>query len=168
MITDNDTADDDDDRTAGPGMAWIDPPARPGDLMTVVHAEPAAVPAARALTRQWLSTLNWPIEDAEDVELAVNEAIANVVDHAYPPDTPGTATLHAWVSAHPSTRHRGVVVTVTDHGRWAAHHPDSHAPDARGHGLAVMSGCMAELHIQRAAAGTTIVMISTAIPPDAA
>jgi anti-sigma regulatory factor (Ser/Thr protein kinase) len=57
-------------------------------------------------------------------------------------------------------RQRRVVVAVTDRGRWAAYHPDSPAPQARGHGLAMMSGCMAELHIQRSVAGTTVIMIS--------
>jgi serine/threonine-protein kinase RsbW len=152
---------DDQTTTALPGLR-IERPASPGDLMTVVHAVPAAVPAARKLVRRWLDTLTWPIEDAEDIELAVNEAISNVVDHAYPPDVPGPATLHAWVSTDLRTRQRRVVVAVTDRGGWAAHHPDSPAPHARGHGLAVMSGCMAELHIQRSVAGTTVIMISAA------
>ncbi|WP_218593247.1 hypothetical protein, partial [Pseudonocardia oceani] len=30
----------------------------------------------------------------------------------------------------------------------------------RGHGLAVMSGCMEEMHIQRGTAGTTVVLVS--------
>ena len=136
----------------------------PDDLMEVVDAVPAAVPAARRTIRRWLDTLAWPPENAEDVVLAVNEAIANAVEHAYPPAGPGTATLHAWLSTDPRTRDRRVVVAVTDRGRWAGHHPDSPAPHARGHGLAVMSGCMAELHVQRSAAGTTIIMISAAVP----
>ncbi|ODU05201.1 MAG: hypothetical protein ABS81_08275 [Pseudonocardia sp. SCN 72-86] len=57
---------------------------RPEDLMTVVAAVPAAA----------------------DVVLALNEALANVVDHAYPPDAPGTATLHAWIATDPRTAHR--------------------------------------------------------------
>ncbi len=169
-VTDNDT----DDTTTTAGLL-TDRPRRPNDLMTVVHAVPVAVPAARQRVRQWLDTLEWPVEHAEDIELAVNEAIANVVDHAYPPDAPGTATLHVWVSADPRTRNRRIVIVVTDRGRWAAYPPDTPMPDtpmpdtpmpdARGHGLVVMSGCMAELHIQRSTAGTTVIMISTAVPP---
>ncbi len=150
----------DDGEMAAPGELRVARSVRPDDLMTVVHAAPAAVPAARELVRRWLDTLAWPTGDAEDIELAVNEAIANVVDHAYPPDAPGPATLHAWVSVDPRTGQRRVTVAVTDRGRWAAYHPDSPAPQARGHGLIVMSGCMAELHIQRSVAGTTVIMIS--------
>jgi serine/threonine-protein kinase RsbW len=150
---------EDDTPTAAPRLQ-ITRPTGPGDLMTVVHAAAAAVPAARKQMRRWLDTLAWPTEEAEDIELAVNEAIANVVDHAYPPDAAGSATVHAWVSTDPRTRRRRVVVAVTDRGRWAAHHPDSPAPQTRGHGLVVMSGCMAELHIQRSVAGTTVIMIS--------
>lgn len=136
----------------------------PDDLMVVVDAVPAAVPAARARLRTWLDALVWPTEDAEDVELAVNEALANVVDHAYPPGAPGRATLHAWTAQPPGAPRRRVVITVTDRGRWAAHHPDDVPLAARGHGLVVMGGCMAELHIQRSVAGTTVVMISEDVP----
>lgn len=76
-------------------------------------------------------TLGWPTETAEDIELATNEAVSNVVDHACPPDAPGTATLHAWTSTDPETHER----------------------------------CTAELHIQRSAAGTTVIMISAAVAP---
>lgn len=152
---------------ADPGLA-TNREVRPEDLMAVVLAVPAAVPAARALMRTWLRGRAWPAEPAADVVLALNEALANVVDHAYPPDAPGTATLHAWIFTDPRTVHRRAVVAVTDRGRWAAHHPESPAPAARGHGLIMMSGCMAELHIQRADAGTTVIMISSAVPPAAA
>lgn len=143
----------------------FEPAARPDEFMTVVHAVPAAVPATRKLIRQWLETLAWPTEDAEDIELATNEAVSNVVDHAYPPDAPGTATLHAWTSTDPDTHERRVVVTITDRGRWGAHHPAGPAPAARGHGLVVMTGCTAELHIQRSPAGTTVIMVSPEVAP---
>lgn len=133
--------------------------------MTVVSAVPMALPAVRALMRDWLLAWAWPIEPAADVVLALNEALANVIDHASPPDAPGSATLHAWITTDPRTGHRRAVVAVTDRGRWAAYHPESPASAARGHGLIMMSGCMAELHIQRAAAGTTVIMISAAVPP---
>jgi anti-sigma regulatory factor (Ser/Thr protein kinase) len=135
------------------------------DLMTVLPAVPASLPQVRALLRGWLAEHSWPVCGAEDIELAVNEAITNVIEHAYPPDAPGTAILHAWVSVDPLGSTRRVVATVVDRGRWAAHHPGDHPLFARGHGLVVMSGCLAELHIQRSTAGTSVIMVSAAAPP---
>jgi len=110
----------------------VERPAQSRDLMLVLPALPGSLRAARAAIRAGLDPLGWPTERAEDIELAVNEAVANVVDHAYPPGAPGPANLHAWLSTNPRTRDRRIVVTVTDRGRWARHHPDTHpAPDAR-------------------------------------
>jgi len=137
----------------------VERPAQSRDLMLVLPALPGSLRAARAAIRAGLDPLGWPTERAEDIELAVNEAVANVVDHAYPPGAPGPANLHAWLSTDPRTRDRRIVVTVTDRGRWARHHPDTHPLPTRGHGLVVMRGCMDELHVQRGAAGTTVIMV---------
>lgn len=75
---------------AAPGRR-VDRTAQPEDLMLVLPAVPASVRAARTRIRHWLDCLTCPLPVAEDVELGVNEAIANVVDHAYPPDAPGQA-----------------------------------------------------------------------------
>jgi anti-sigma regulatory factor (Ser/Thr protein kinase) len=136
--------------------------------MAALPAQATSLRRVRALLRDWLAEQSWPVTVAEDVELAVNEAVSNVIDHAYPPEHPGSATLHAWVSIEPRTGTRRVVAAVLDRGRWATHHPDIHPPSARGHGLVVMNGCMAELHIQRSAAGTTVIMISESVPPSTA
>lgn len=133
-------------------------PEHPGDLMTVLPAEPGSLRPVRKLVRTWLAGHGWPEDDAEDVELAVNEAVANVVDHAYRPGTEGTVTLHAWVRDTAGARR--VVATVLDRGRWGAHQPVTPPAHTRGHGLAVMSGCMEEMHIQRGTAGTTVVLVS--------
>lgn len=138
-------------------------PPRPDDLMVAVLAVPQSVRAVRRLVRDWLDGHAWPVENAEDIELAVSEAITNVVDHAYPPDVPGQATLHAWLSRVPHRAGRRVAVVVTDRGRWGAHQPATPPAAARGHGLVVMGSCMAELHIQRSTAGTTVMMISAEV-----
>jgi serine/threonine-protein kinase RsbW len=142
----------------------LDRPAQSRDLVIVLDAVPAALSAARAKVRT-LNEWGWPLADAADIELAVNEAIANVIEHAYPPEETGPVSVHAWVSVNPRDGKRRVVVAVTDRGRRGTHHPEVHPASARGHGLVVMSGCMAELHIERGAAGTTIVMISYPVPP---
>lgn len=138
--------------------------AHPQDLMIALPALASSLREVRGLLRDWLTEQSWPATAAQDIELAINEAISNVVDHAYPPEHPGSATLHAWVAIDHRTRTRRVVATVLDHGRWAAHHPDTYPLAARGHGLVVMNACLAELHIQRSAAGTTVIMISESLP----
>lgn len=135
--------------------------------MTALAATPAAARQVRVRVRQWLARHQWPVEDAEDVELAVSEAVANVVDHAYPPLVSGPVSVHAWVSNDPRTPQRRVVMAVSDRGRWAAHHPASPSPAVRGHGLPMMRAVMAELHIQSSANGTTVIMVSSSVgaPP---
>jgi serine/threonine-protein kinase RsbW len=139
--------------------------AHPGDLMSVLPAQPATLRQGRSLVQQWLADQHWPSEDAQDVVLAVHEAVANVVDHAYPPTATGSVHLHAWVSVEPRTRARRVVATVTDRGCWRAEHRAAADPTSRGYGLVMMSGCMAEMHIQRSASGTTVILISPTVPP---
>lgn len=57
--------------------------------MVVVAATAVSVPLVRARLRRWLGELGWPAEDAEDIVLAVNEAVSNVVEHAYSGDHVG-------------------------------------------------------------------------------
>ena len=123
-----------------------------------------SVSGVRRRLRRWLDVLGWPEAEADDIVLAVNEAVANVVDHAYPPDQPGSASMHAWLSTATSTARRRVVVTVTDRGRWAAYHPSGVPARLRGRGLAMMQACMAEMHVQPSAAGTTVILASRAVP----
>lgn len=139
---------------------------RPEDLMAVFPAVSASLPPARALLRQWLTGQAWPEASAEDVVLAVCEALVNVIDHAYPPTATGSAHLHAWVSVEPRTGARRVIAAVTDHGSWNPDHRATEHAGYRGHGLGVMSGCMAGLHIQRSARGTSIILTSAEVPAE--
>ena len=50
----------------------------------VVPASASSLAAVRKWLRSWLEELGWPTEAAQDIVLAVNEAITNVVEHAYP------------------------------------------------------------------------------------
>lgn len=142
---------------AAPGAA---PPREPGadDLVIVTPALAEHLRAIRRRVRSWLRAQQWPEDAAEDIELATDEALANSVDHAYSPGAPGPMSVHAWVTGEPDAGRR-VVVSVTDHGRWAHHHPAT-----RGRGIVVMTACTAEMHIQHSARGTTVVMVSHTVP----
>jgi serine/threonine-protein kinase RsbW len=136
---------------------------RPGELMTVLPAVPVSASVARTLLTSWLTSIDWPDTDQHDIVIAVNEAIANVIDHAYPPGTVGRVHLHAWSTLDHRNQERRVIAAITDRGSWRHEHrrPGS---EHRGRGLLMMTGCMAEVHIECAAGGTSIVLVSTPAP----
>jgi len=136
----------------------------PGDLMAVWPAASPFLSRVRVAVRSWLTRHDWPREPADDIILAADEAVANAIVHAYRPaaDLSGAARvhLHAWVSVEPRTRVRRVVVAVTDRGRWRSEPEGGAMPGRRQHGLDMMNGVMAETHIQRSPAGTTVILVS--------
>ena len=153
----------------GPVTTTGAPP--PGsDLALVLPASPASQRRLRAALSQWLDAARWPAEAADDIVLAANEAAGNVIDHAYPPGQPGTIRVHAWISHRPGPsphQHepgRRVTLAVTDEGSWSATHRSIDPAGHRGHGLTVMTATSAEVHIQRSAGGTSVVLVSHVVP----
>jgi anti-sigma regulatory factor (Ser/Thr protein kinase) len=65
-------------------------------LRRLLPAQPGSLRPARAAIAEWLTQLHWPGDDAEDLILAVNEAVTNAIEHAYPADRPGSLGLCAW------------------------------------------------------------------------
>jgi serine/threonine-protein kinase RsbW len=144
-------------------------PVHADDLVAVVPALPARVRDARDRLRSWLADRGWPQQEAEDMVLAVNEAVTNVVEHAYPPGRIGMCHLHAWVSTTPQTGERRLVATVTDRGRWPDHVERASGEDRfRGRGLELMRGLVEQMYVQRSAGGTTIILIGSVDPATAA
>jgi serine/threonine-protein kinase RsbW len=133
-------------------------------LMQVLPAVPHSLRHARVAFTEWLTQLQWPADDADDLILAVNEAVANVIDHAYPAGNPGAVGLHAWRSAGSSPATRRVTITITDHGDWDREHRTIDPAGRRGQGLALMSACTAKMQIQRSAGGTTVTLVSNDAP----
>ena len=95
------------------------PPYEPPPLRLVVHAEPAAVLIVRRSLRQWLDALAWPEPDSDDVVIAVNEACANAIEHAYPPEKLGRVEIDGRLVE--SVNQRQVTLVVHDGGRWQPH-----------------------------------------------
>ena len=97
----------------------------------------------RAVTR-WLEDLEVPRPVATEIVMAVHEAAANVVEHAYGP-TGGTITITA--------KHEGdqVDVLVRDSGPWRG----SSRGD-RGNGLRLMRGLMDSVVVDTSADGTVV------------
>src|SRR5690348_14193960 len=75
-------------------------------------ADPAQLSVIRHELSSWLAPLALSDEETADVVLAVDEAAANAVRHAYGPDTSGVVELTLWTE--PGT----LCVEVVDHGSW--------------------------------------------------
>ena len=102
----------------------------------------------RARFQKWLLALGTPAVLVDDLVLAVYEALANVVEHAYPPDHP-----HPVMRLQARVDHHHLLITISDHGRWR---PLPAEPGYRGRGLAMMRSLSTELHLHPTPEGTTV------------
>jgi anti-sigma regulatory factor (Ser/Thr protein kinase) len=129
-------------------------------------AHPGTPGDVRRQLRPWLETLGWPREQAEDLLLAVDEAVSNAVEHAYPapasalthPDERGVELCVSDTTATDDT-HRAIV-TVTDRGQWK---PRAVSPSSRGRGLQMMRALTEYLDVTATGSGTRVKMISRAV-----
>jgi anti-sigma regulatory factor (Ser/Thr protein kinase) len=110
-------------------------------------------PIRKALSA-FLSALDLEPVVREDILVAVGEALANSVEHAYP-DDPGTVELH--VRAHDEST---LMVDVLDRGRFHEREPVA----ARGFGLRIMRAIARTVRIDTDG-GTRISMIFDASAP---
>jgi anti-sigma regulatory factor (Ser/Thr protein kinase) len=111
------------------------------------HAEQLA--GMRPLLRRWLRRWGAEVDEIYDIMVAVQEASANAIEHAY---GPGRATFDV-----EATHESGVIrVCVRDRGRWRAPR-GTH----RGRGLKMMRALMEHVDVQRSEEGTTVVMQRT-------
>ncbi len=93
-----------------------------------------------------------------DLKLAVTEACANAVRHAYPEDEEG-ATVRLRVTLDGSA----LVIEIVDEGRGLGDvktgHPEADLPEA-GMGLSIMRAVVDELEIESPPAGGTVVRLT--------
>src|SRR3954466_4357437 len=93
-------------------------------------AVPSSLPAVRRRLGGWLAALGMGEQDRVGVMVAVGEACANSVEHAYRGQEPGRMYLRARVDVD------GVLtVSVRDEGTWR---PPDRDPGDRGRGLLIM------------------------------
>jgi anti-sigma regulatory factor (Ser/Thr protein kinase) len=113
---------------------------------------PAGASALRTAFRDWITRrLASTAEQLSDLTLAVNEALANAVEHAYAGDAaPGTVEVHAQYERRTAT----LVVTVRDHGSWRNPSPDP--LHLRGRGIPLIRALTTDASIQSDETGTCV------------
>jgi serine/threonine-protein kinase RsbW len=75
-------------------------------------ADPEQLVLIRRELSRWLAPLSLTENETADVVLAVDEAAANAVRHAYGPEESGVVELTLWTE--PGT----LCIEVVDHGSW--------------------------------------------------
>ena len=119
----------------------------PERLLHEFPAHPEVVPVVRRLLGRWLRERGVPEDTAYDVQVAVSEACANAIEHAYGP----VAAASFEVTGE---RDRDTVqIAVSDRGGWREPR-GSH----RGRGLMLMKAFMDDVEVQRTEEGTTVVL----------
>jgi anti-sigma regulatory factor (Ser/Thr protein kinase) len=103
--------------------------------------------ALRRTFRRWVKAL-FGDDDANDLTLAVYEALANAAEHAFAAHgEPGSMRLRATVADGEIT------VTITDNGTWR---PPPAPTGLRGRGLPLMHRLTTEAHVEPDFQGTTV------------
>jgi anti-sigma regulatory factor (Ser/Thr protein kinase) len=126
----------------------------PGEPAEFVHqvwpAHSRQLAPMRAEVRRWLAPLALTGDAKDDLVLAVSEAAANCVEHAYIPATADdTVELTFW------TEPQAVCIEVVDHGVWQTP-PDQ--PTGRGRGIQLMQRLMALVLIHYDTRGTRVLL----------
>jgi anti-sigma regulatory factor (Ser/Thr protein kinase) len=120
--------------------------AIPAELRLRLPAEPKTLAQVRRILRRWLRDRGANERDVAEVTIAVSEACANAIEHAYSP-APASFDLQA------SGENGEVTVTVRDSGQWRAPRGAN-----RGRGLSIINSAMDDVQVERMESGTEVVM----------
>jgi anti-sigma regulatory factor (Ser/Thr protein kinase) len=116
-------------------------------LALKLPAEPHVLSPLRRTLRHWLEELGAGEDVAYDVLVAVTEAAANAIEHAY---GPVDATFEFEATAEPPGE---VTLVIRDHGRWRP--PRGHN---RGRGTLLMQEMMDHFEVATSEHGTEVRM----------
>ena len=114
------------------------------------RADATQLRGIRAQVRCWLAPFGLTGDDVHDVVLAADEAVSNVVVHAYSPGTVG-GTVEVALRCESDT----LVIEVSDYGRWRRPSFDS---TRHRRGIAVMNRLMGAVLIRYDLRGTCVVL----------
>jgi anti-sigma regulatory factor (Ser/Thr protein kinase) len=124
-------------------------------LVVRMSADMESIPLIRRMLARWLDEAGATQAQADDLALAVSEACANVIEHAYGPG-PGMLEVGASMTGSEA------VVEVRDFGRWRRPRGKN-----RGRGLKLMEGLTDSVDVIQGEDGT-IVQLSRRLGAEAA
>lgn len=103
-------------------------------------ADPEQLVLIRRELARWLAPLALTEEETADVVLAVDEAAANAVRHAYGAHESGAVELTLWTEAAadagPGAGSETLCIEIVDHGNWQ---PPGQRPAEGGRGISLMN-----------------------------
>ncbi len=118
----------------------------PEELEIRLPSAPYVLARVRRLVRRWLTARGVDRIALDEMTIAVSDACANAIEHAYGPGR-GSFELNARLDGDV------IVLTVRDFGTWRAPRGEH-----RGRGLSVIRAAMDEVDVRTDASGTEIVM----------
>jgi serine phosphatase RsbU (regulator of sigma subunit)/anti-sigma regulatory factor (Ser/Thr protein kinase) len=118
----------------------------PTRLYLELAAEPAVLSHVRRAITRWLAGCGVDRNISMDIVVAVGEACANAIEHAY---GPGRGTFRVAGDEIGDE----LVLSVSDRGRWRAPRGDG-----RGRGLTIMNAAMDHVEVQTDESGTRVEM----------
>ena len=139
-----------------PALSCVDPPAEAPDLVLEVPAVPTEVAGLRRAICGLAAEVGMGGERRSEIALAVGEACANVVIHAYAKGEPGTIRVTAACSRE------GLAVTVADDDSGMAPRADS---PGLGLGLPLITSLASSVELGAGDGGGTEVRMCFASAP---
>jgi serine phosphatase RsbU (regulator of sigma subunit)/anti-sigma regulatory factor (Ser/Thr protein kinase) len=113
-------------------------------LEVEIPAEPPQLATARHLIRRWVEANDGADDDCAAFAIAVSEACANSIEHAYGP-------LDATIELRAALVDGIASVTIRDYGEWREPRGGN-----RGRGIPIMREFMDDVSIERTEHGTTV------------
>jgi len=118
-------------------------------------ARPVEIVVCRAALGHWLDRLEVDQVVRNDIVLAVHEACANAVEHAYAGRAPGEVEVDVVAGT------AGLVAAISDRGQWRTGPGDP----ARGQGRRIMEAVAQELSLATSDDGTVVTMVFETVAP---